>query len=131
SDCPRCVPQPRPAGRSSGWALFFQGLAPPSRSPDAVGGESRERVGQFAPAATDGFHVHARDQGKPPIAAMTDPQRLQANIPSAVILVQAAEKEVHQAMDLAIRMILHLTIGAATMMELCSCHEAPHFPYTR
>jgi hypothetical protein len=59
---------------------------------------------------------------------MTDLPRLQGDIPSAVVLVQATEEEIHEAMDLAMRMILHLTIGATTTMGIGSCHKAPRFP---
>ena len=107
--------------------VFFLGLAPGSPPPDAVVGKSGQGVSQLAAAAANGFHVHAGDPREPTVTAMADLQRLQGHVPSSVVLIEATEQQVRETMDLTLRMIAHLTIGAATRMRAGFWHEAPRF----
>jgi hypothetical protein len=84
---------------------FFQGRTAATPAADALGGESHQGTGQFPSAAPDGFHIQPGDARQLAISAMSSLEGFEGDIPAAMILVQAAQQEIHQAMNFLGRMI--------------------------
>jgi hypothetical protein len=64
-----------------------------------------QRRRQFFTAAPDGLFIQPSDLGEQAITTMPNPVRLQCDKPAALLFIEAAEQEVHLAMQLAVRMI--------------------------
>src|SRR5262249_45403056 len=72
-----------------------------------------QRVGQLLPSPADGIDVQSGDLGEEAIAAMADPGRFDGGVPAALLLVEAADQEVHPAMDRLVGMRFGVGTGGA------------------
>jgi hypothetical protein len=62
-------------------------------------------TGELSAAAADGFHIQAGDPRQVAVSAVAQLERFEGHIPAAMILVQAAQQKVDQAMKFLDRMI--------------------------
>jgi hypothetical protein len=97
------------------------GSAALSRDPERESVITRRawRVGSaFIPAARDG--------GK--YCAAADPQRLRGDVASPANPSEAAERELHEAMNLPVRRIFHPPVELAEIMQARLGYDAPPYP---
>ena len=74
--------------------------------PHPVGWSAVERVGAFFPPPANGIDVQTSDQGDEAIAAVADAGAFDGGVPTALLLIEPVEKQVHLPVDnlLAIRL---------------------------
>jgi len=80
---------------------------------------------QLSSSPADGFDIQAGDLRKEHIATVTHLFGLQGYVPTPLLFIQAAEKQVHLMMKLPIRMLL----GLATLWALTLMHFYGHTLY--
>ena len=91
---------------------------------DAVAGAASQVGIEFLAAAADGIDVQAEDEGDAAVAAVAELAGLQGGEPAALLLVQAAEEQVHLAMQLLVGMIgTGNAVGALTLVKVDVGHD--------
>ena len=114
------------AGRSG---TFFEGRTPGTGPPHPVGRPPPERAFHLPAAPPDGLDVHAGDLREEAVAAVADPHGFQGDVPAALLLVEAAEEEVHPMVKESIGMFrLMKTRGALTPVDDRLRHRCGSLP---
>jgi hypothetical protein len=110
--------------RRSGDLFFYRGAARAGFA-DAVGGPAGQVGVEFLASAADGINVEANDLGEEDVAAVTDLLGLQGSEPAALLLVEAAEEQVHLPVELPVGVrSVNKTSRAAALMN-CGGHNFP------
>ena len=93
---------------------------------DAAGGPVGEVGVEFLPAAADGIDVQADDEGNQGVAAVAELLGLQGGDPAPLLLVQAAEEQVHLAMQFPVGMVATGNAGRTlALVQRDVGHDSP------
>ena len=104
-------------------SFFLQRRPAGARLADAVGGPIGQAGVEFLPSAADGIDVQAEDEGDAGVAAAAELAGLQGGEPAALLLVEAAEHEVHAGVQLLVGVRLRLLArGALALMSVTDGH---------
>jgi hypothetical protein len=90
---------------------------------DAIGRAVLQAGGEFVPATADGIDVQAGNQGEPRIAAVAVLVSFEGGEPTALLLVEAAEHEVHARVPFLVGMRFGLLARRAlALMDVVNRH---------
>jgi hypothetical protein len=109
------------AGTASG--TFFEGGAAPAGEPDPIGGALLQRGGQLLPPPADGVDVQPGDAGDGPVAAVAELGGFDGGVPAALLLVEAADQQVHLPVESLVG-VRHRAeaLGALALMDFLLGH---------
>jgi hypothetical protein len=101
--------------------LFFNWRPPAARHAHAVDGPIQQRGVEFSSTPANCIYMHSCDLGHQGRTTMSQLLGLQGHVPSALLLIQTTEQQVHLMMQFLVWMIVRpLTIWTLALMDwLC------------
>jgi hypothetical protein len=98
-------------------------MATTTCQPHSLDGPTLQGSIQLVAAPSNRLHIHSGNLGQEMITPMTRSLGLQGNIPTPLLLIQAAEKQVHSPAQFLVGMFTRLlAVGTSTLVEFYYGH---------